>query len=232
MGSDTGVLIAVSSVLGICIGILLEYFLSRWRQWEIVQAVKQAFYTELNTFWGQLSEEVEDSWIEYEQEKEKGNQAYLNYFLKVPPDFFTIYRSNANYFGQIDDSELRAKIIKVYMLLEALMHGYRTNTEYLREYIEIRDKHEKERAKFLAVVGQNMEKYSQNFAEVQGIEALANKSLQQLTRYAVELKEAHDDFTEKIEDLLEDLRKELPKPNNYKDPTKTISNLRSSNPTT
>ena len=42
MENNTGVLIAVSSVLGICIGILLEYFLNRWRQWEIVQAVKQA----------------------------------------------------------------------------------------------------------------------------------------------------------------------------------------------
>lgn len=210
MESDTGVLIAVSSILGICIGILLEYFLNRWRQWEIVQAVKQAFYTELNTFWGQLSEEVEDSWIEYEQEKEKGNQAYLNYFLKVPPGFFTIYRSNANYLGQINDSELRAKIIKVYMLLEALMHGYRTNTEYLREYIEIKDEFEKERDKFIAVVGRNMEKYGPNIVEVQGIEALVNKSLLRLTRYAGELKEAHDDCTEKIEDLLEDLRKELP----------------------
>ena len=210
MESDTGVLIAVSSILGICIGILLEYFLNRWRQWEIVQAVKQAFYTELNTFWGQLSEEVEDSWIEHEQEKEKGNQAYLNYFLKVPPDFFTIYRSNANSLGQINDSELRAKIIKVYMLLEALMHGYRTNTEYLHEYIEIKNEFEKEKDEFLTVVGWNMEKYGPNIVKVQGIEALVNKSLLRLTRYAGELKEAHDDCTEKIEDLLEDLRKELP----------------------
>ena len=155
---------------------------------------------------------MEDLWIEYEKEKEKGNQPYLNYFLKIPTDFFTIYRSNANYLGQIDDSKLRTKIIKVYMLLEALMYGYRTNTEYLSEYIEIRDKCEKERAKFLAVVGQNMEKYGRNFAEVQGLEALVNKSLRQLVWYAVELKKAHDDFTEKIEDLLEDLRKELPQP--------------------
>ena len=130
-------------VLGVCVGFLVDYWIDRWRQWEIIQAVKQAFYQELNTFWGQLSEEVEDFWIEYEETKETGG--YFDYFSRFPPDYFTIYRSNANYLGQIDDSELRAKIIKVYMLLQALMQAYGTNTEFLREYIEVRDRYEKKK---------------------------------------------------------------------------------------
>lgn len=201
---------AISALVGVAIGILGEHWLNAMRQRKTVQGVKQAFYEELNTFWEQLSEEVRVPWIEYEQNKETGG--FFDYLLDVPTDYFTIYSSNASYLGQIDDSELRAKIIKVYLSLQALMHGYRKNTEYLREYIEVRDRYEKEKAKVLAAVVKNIEKYSRNFAEVQAIEVLVNKSLRQLTRYAVELKEAHDNFTELIEDFLEGLKKELPQP--------------------
>lgn len=168
------------------------------------QAVKRALYQELSLLWKELSESVKDFWMEYEQ------KGFLDFRSFLSPDYLTIYRSNANHIGHIDDPELRDKIVEAYVLLQALIDAYKLNTEFLCEYNEADDRYNETMAKHADAIDKSdiiaVEKYS---IEATGFEALRGKSLRQLKRYAPELKEQHDNFADLIEDLLDILGKDL-----------------------
>ena len=202
---------AISALVGVVIGILGEHQLNAMRQRKIVRGVKQAFYEELNSFWKKLKKAVDFSWKDFDQKKIE----YFDCPLSLSPDYLTIYRSNANYIGQIDDLELRGKIVNVYMTLQALMQGYETNTKYFYEYKELIDRHEEVKAQYIMPLrGVGATEARRNIMETKGLEVLIDKSLRQLKGYAPELKKIHKEYTDLIEDLLEELRKDLPQPRN------------------
>lgn len=148
------------------------------RQQEIIQGVLQAFYEELGEVWDQYVEMTGDFWEKFQ--KGKGEVLYLR--ISVSPDYLVIYRSNANLIGQIKDSELRRKIVRVYALLQSLVECYKINSDLVAQ----REK---------AIFDKNQE--------------LVDDTYIQLQSYALKLKEDHDRFRGLIEDLFKMLEKEL-----------------------
>ncbi|MXW23047.1 MAG: hypothetical protein F4X55_02405 [Candidatus Dadabacteria bacterium] len=176
------------------------------------KAVKKAFYQELNTLWEKLIKPVEPFWVEYEETR------FLDFRSFLSPDYLTIYRSNANHIGHIDDPELRDKIVNVYILLQALIDGFKVNTEFLSEYNEADDRYNETIAKQTNPSAYQSQSLSVKYGtEAAGFEALRDHALQKLKGYAPELKKQYDDFADSIEELLDMLEKdilkqELPKP--------------------
>lgn len=170
------------------------------------KAVKRALLQELDTIWKDLSESVESFWEEYEQRK------FLDFRSFLSPDYLTIYRSNADHIGHIDDPELRDNIVKVYLRLHFLMDAYNLNTEFLNEYIKAEDSHEEATVRQRHPAAQNSPQHRiQSAIEAAGFEALMDNALKKLKKYAPSLKEQHDDFADSIEELLDMLEKDISK---------------------
>ena len=176
------------------------------------KAVKKALYQELNTLWEKLIESVKDFWVEYKEIE------FLDFRSFLSPDYLTIYRSNADHIGHIEDPELRDEIVNVYILFQALIDAYKLNTEFLCEYNEAEDRYNETIAKQKNPAAYKSQSLSVKYGtEAAGFEALRDHALQKLKRYAPELKEQHDNFADLIKDLLDMLEKdilkeELPKP--------------------
>ena len=126
----------ISGLVGGVLALLGVYFTleghrqrDKDRQEEIILSALEAIKEELNSLWGIINESVEHYWKEFEEKKD-----FLNCNLTVPSDYFTIYRSNANLIGQIEEPELRNKIVRVYVLLLALIEGYKKNNTWIDKY--------------------------------------------------------------------------------------------------
>ena len=104
-----------------------------------------------------------------------------------------MYRANANLIGQIkvseelqyklglqQESELRRSIVKVYMIFQVLIDGYRYNNSLIDEY--------------------NKAQYDEN-------ERAIRVSMGNLQKYAPQLRETHNKFKIEIEYLLKILEK-------------------------
>lgn len=171
------------------------------RQQEIIQGVLQAIYEELNTIYKELTSSLmEDNWkafkkIDQEKDiplaednsKELEKPALPPYFLgrlRVPKDYLIVYRSNANFIGQINNSELRSEIVSTYMFLQIVMDEYKTYNEYLIPYLE----------------EGRMEKALPLFIS-------PSEQLQKLSR---KLLIDHESLTESIKSFLETLEEEIP----------------------
>ena len=154
-----------------------------------IQGVLQAFYEELNILWEQLDYDVASRWEEYNQ----GKKEYFTYQLFISTDYLTMYRANANLIGQIkvseelqyklglqQESELRRSIVKVYMIFQVLIDGYRYNNSLIDEY--------------------NKAQYDEN-------ERAIRVSMGNLQKYAPQLRETHNKFKIEIEYLLKILEK-------------------------
>lgn len=100
----------------------------RNRQEEIIKAVLQAIYEELNVLWEAYNKELGVHWEEF-----KEGEALL-VRVSLSEDYFTIYRSNANLIGQIPDSNLRVEIVKVYTYLKVLADSYKLNSILVDRY--------------------------------------------------------------------------------------------------
>lgn len=170
------------------------------------KAVKKALYQELKTLWEKLIESVKDFWVEYEE------TGFLDFRSFLSPDYLTIYHSNADHIGHIEDPKLRDKIVNVYILLQALIDGYKLNTEFLCEYNEAEDRYNETIAKQTNPAAYSSQSLSVKYGtEAAGFEALRDHALQKLKNYAPELKEQHDDFADLIEELLDMLEKDISK---------------------
>ena len=168
------------------------------------KAVKRALRQELDTIWKDLSESVESFWEEYEQRK------FLDFRSFLSRDYLTIYRSNADHIGHIDDPELRDNIVKVYLRLQFLIDAYNLNTEFLKEYLKAEDSYKEATVKGAHQATQRSPQHMiQYAAEAAGFEASMDKALRQLKRYAPDLKEQHEDFADLIGELLDMLEKDI-----------------------
>ena len=184
------------------------------RQKEIIRGVLQAIYEELDSFWEQLNEEVDFYWEIFDWEM--FGQRKIKHFdcrLSLSPDYITIYRSNANLIGQIEELKLRRKIVKAYMLLQSLMVGYGINTELLREYVKARNRLREAIAKRKEAEDKGDEvEARRNEIEAKGSEELLKGFCFELESYAPKLREVHYDskkFTKELLDMLEERFSEL-----------------------
>ena len=102
-------------------------------QQEIIKGVLKAIYEELK----QTSDLLFDGpYVEnFMQEIEKDPKKIFRLVFPISQDYLTIYRSNANLIGQINDPpDLRPKIVRTYVYLQVLIETYRANNEMLGEY--------------------------------------------------------------------------------------------------
>lgn len=98
------------------------------RQQELILGVLEATYEELNEFWKDHTKGVKKYW---EEEFEK--KGYFSAHIEISSNYCIVYNSNANYIGQVPNSELRREIVKVYILLGELISGYKLNNRVLIE---------------------------------------------------------------------------------------------------
>lgn len=96
------------------------------RQQQLILGVLEAIHEELNEFWKDHTKGVGEYWDEKFEKK-----GYFSAHIEISSNYCIMYNSNANYIGQIPNSELRREIVKVYMLLGELISGYKLNTRAL-----------------------------------------------------------------------------------------------------
>ena len=107
------------------------------RQQEIIQGVLEAIHQELYVIFHKLyAPHIEDTWKNFDEKK----HSFYNSYIIVPEDYLIIFRSNANIIGQINDSELRFKVVNTYMFLQILLDRYKTNNKFLDQHIELEHK--------------------------------------------------------------------------------------------
>ena len=149
------------------------------RQQQVILGVLEAIHQELYVIFHKLySPKIEDNWKKFENKEE----SFYCYYTPVPEDYLTIFRSNANIIGQINNSELRFKIVNTYMYLQVLLYRYEKNNKLLDQYLEvpIRD--------------------PQLYARI----------VNQLEMIAPVLREEHNTFREIVDDFFEAAIKEWP----------------------
>ncbi|MXZ13309.1 MAG: hypothetical protein F4Y78_04800 [Candidatus Dadabacteria bacterium] len=183
--SDTSALIGGGlTILGVCIGLLGQHLFEKRRQQNIVRGFLETLYEEFNALWEQINGVAEKHWKEFEKEKKEGKKPILHlYLVSISKDDLAIYRSNANLIVQIKDSDLRRKIVEVYMSFQALIEGYKINNRLLDERIEVEGMLENE--------------------------ALLEQISSELHNRALDLERKHDDFRQSIEDLFKMLKKRI-----------------------
>ncbi|MDE0291705.1 MAG: hypothetical protein OXK19_04200 [Candidatus Dadabacteria bacterium] len=148
------------------------------RQEEIIRGILQAIYEELKAMYDLLdSSAVELSWKAFEN----GPHPYYNFAIIFSKDYSIVFRSNANFIGQIKNSNIRHEIVKVYKVLDVIMGEYEKNTELLVRYIK---------------------------ADKTGQRELASELYKQLRDFAPELQEMHEFSKKSIRNFLYMLEEE------------------------
>lgn len=100
---------------------------------------------------------------------------------------FTVYRENSHLLGKISDADLRKAIIVTYTQAKGILDTYSLNNRFIQEY---------ERWLYLfRETGQQIHQQT------------ANALLQVLTKMAQQLKTAHNELKEQVEEVLRKLRK-------------------------
>jgi hypothetical protein len=94
--------------------------------------VIQAIYAELIS----LAEIYRNEFLE-EWEKFSSGETFSTYY-PITQDYFTVYNSNAFLIGQIPDDELRAAIVKAYVLAKGLIDSHLMNNRLLDDYGQAR----------------------------------------------------------------------------------------------
>ena len=184
-----GLIVGIFALLGIFLTHMARNRRDKKRQQEIIKGVLQAFYVELKVTWERYDKRVGDYWKEFE----KGRVAIFYDVLPIHHDYLTIYRSNANYIGQINDSKLRLKIVEVYTLLQDLMESYRSNAKFLNKYWGAQHEWNEAITK-------------QNTAEATLKAQLSFEASSDLMTQAPKLKEQHNHLKGLIENLLKTLK--------------------------
>ena len=133
------VIIGTFALLGIELTDIAHKRRDRKYQLKIIQGVLHAVHAELEEIYGVLDRlDVRKLWGKVKNKEEK----FFSAFYPVPLDYLIIYRSNANHIGQIENSDLRGKIVTTYMGLQSLMERYKANNSLLRRYHDAKDKGE------------------------------------------------------------------------------------------
>ncbi len=110
---------------------------------DLIQGVLQAICEELSVNYGQINlESLKKTWERFEdhkqlwqQNKDPKDRPYFSSHFPIPQDCFVIYRSNANFIGQINrPSNLPGRIVYSYNLLQALIGHFSLNNTFLIEY--------------------------------------------------------------------------------------------------
>ena len=125
-----------------------------------------------------VKNQVEEFWKEVGLEKPK----FLNLHLAVSPHYLTIYTSNANLIGQIEDPKLVEKIVEVYQSFQGLIEGYKRNNTLIEKYEK-------------SVLEEN-KKGEKGFLEL-------------LAAWAPKIRKAHNKFKKEIESFLPILDREI-----------------------
>ena len=209
-----GLIIGLFALWGIHLTNVEHKRRDRKRQLKLLLGVIHAVQAELKEIYGVLDRrDVKELWRKVKNKEKK----FFSATYPVPLDYLIIYRSNANYIGQIENPDLRDKIVTSYMELQSLMERYRTNNLLLRRYHDAKDNGETDLS--------------------------CNLSLQ-LENITGTLQQEYDRFKSSADNLFKEIKKELSKLEkelskleeelsklSYGNPAQTISILRSSSPT-
>jgi hypothetical protein len=135
-----------------------------------------------------IKAEVETIWAGYQLEVGRHIEAMeagdgLNLIYKLRQHYFTVYDSNAQYLGHIDDDELRAAIVRTYTLAKGLVDTHLVNNDLLTQYN--------------AVAGLDLRTYSGVIQQNQ------QNSLQRWKAFGIEMKSAYQQTKESVEKLLQ-----------------------------
>ena len=148
---------------------------------DLVRALLQSLHDELETLWDRYHRGMG-----VQLEALQDGQPCLLYFL-ANQDYFTVYRQNSHLLGKISGADLRKAIIVTYTQAKGILDSYSLNNHFIQEY---------ERLLYLfQETGQQI--HQQN----------ANALLQVLTKMALQLKAAHNELKEQVEEVLQKLRK-------------------------
>lgn len=179
--------ILISTAIGALIGsvlTLLATFIAHWlsskkekddRNQEI-RALLQSLQDEATTIWDIYMEGVGVRLEEHEVGEP------FNVYFPVTQEYFTIYTSNAQKIGMIQDDNLRKSIVEGYALGRSLIDTYRMNNELVRTY-------------------RNNQSLFQ-ITNSQVYRDLAEASRRDLITYSSALKIRHNSFKEKVNQLI------------------------------
>lgn len=178
----------LSALLGgffVLIGVYVTHKLSERKrhneQADIIRGVLQGLHDEIETLWDIYTERVGKI-----VETLPNGQGFEGYWV-VSQDYFTVYSSNAHLIGQITDVDLRKEIISTYTIAKSLLDTFRMNNELVNRL---------EQSALLANET-NKEEHKQ----------LVLMRRQQVSLYAVGLKQIHADLKTRTSSLLRSLRK-------------------------
>ena len=161
---DSALIIAAGALIASIVGGLIAgYFSNRSvgktlevqeqrdekHQQGIIQGVLEAIYEELNAIYGVFNlPKRKKVWKEFEDNLNFWNQTkglkdfpdedkpFFHYHFPISVDFLIVYRSNANFIGRINNSDLRRKIVQNYMSIQLLLSYYEENNTLCDRYDE------------------------------------------------------------------------------------------------
>ena len=168
---------AFLTLLGVITGFIGNWALNWWNLRKRIKGAKQGIYQELRELRELYNEELGVHW----ENLTMGKDVY-EANVSLTQDYFTMYQSNANLIGQIPNSYLRLKIVKVYTLLKGITDCYKIHSTFL-------DKRNK------AFDEDNYD--------------LGKEINSELIKSTTRLKGYHDRLIQLMEDLLRILREEL-----------------------
>lgn len=210
-----------AALVGALVGALATYTV-QWasekrRQSQRILGALEGIHAELNTIYVQLtSPNIKDSWETFKKIDQKkdvpsaeGNLEdpekpdifpfFVNR-LRVPEDYLIVYRSNANLIGQINNSDLRRKIVRTYMFLQIVMEGYKTYNTHLNSLLE------KGRINFFLEKGRIESSEEECIKRGADLVSLSDN----LVVSSRALLEDHESLTKSMKSLLKTLEEEIP----------------------
>ena len=111
---------------------LINFLLDKDRRQNQIKSFLEGVKEELQVLWNLYNGELGVHWEKFKKDKEK----IFWFKTSLTQDYFTIYHSNTNLIGQIQNPELRRKIVELYTLLKLLIDFYKMNNTLMDEYNE------------------------------------------------------------------------------------------------
>lgn len=152
------------------------------RRDESVKGVLQALHNEIETLWHRYAESVGNHIAALPE-----GEPFAIYY-GADQNYFTIYNSNANLIGQINDGDLRKSIVTTYTQAKALLDSYQMNNHLLGEW-------------------ETLHWAIQEKPENGNMSMRAASAHKVLVEYAQSLKASHEELEVSVQDLLHRLHK-------------------------
>jgi hypothetical protein len=152
----------------------------------------EAEYEATRRFVLAIKAEVETVWTSYQAEvgylvEQLQSGEGLEVTCKLRQQYFTVYNSNAQFLGHVEDDELRAAIVRTYTFAKGLIDSHLINNNLLQQY--------------RAISGLNVSSYSSIIQQNQ------QNTIRQRKAFGSEVKKAYQQTKESIGVLLELMRR-------------------------